>query len=486
MKIEIRKKILMTLFLLIIICFNNVTYAEEIQTNSYSEYKNIPLYQQRIEKNLKIRLATDPKNYYILKELGDIYCDREDLHKAKFYYIQALRINKNEKDLNKLGLICYLQDDYEDAIKCYKMALAMNPENTKTKNKIEIIQSQISQNQDLYRILALEPKFQAPKELHSLVTIDGKLKNPDDEKKLHKIIDFIWSDREGRYLLQNAFNAKITFCIKKNITYSQFIYPTESSIENSIVYHENNSSSTVLPNSVNKYIEVKEKDISDFQETDTTLFQNEYAIAMIIHELCHVLHFTKFSKCQNSQEEELISTIIGFNIASRLLTNRTLTRNEVIEIGSTQYNLTIKPAFGTYHWLPENEGFAKTLHAIGFELPFYDVYYNLSNLEYKVNKNNLALKNYIKTININSSIDYESIYKNKFEYNYYYMNIVPNGLVSIYYTPYSKFSRKLDKETVFNLNIAAYNVAFPEGYNDVLIPLELYRREKHIKIKYHK
>lgn len=477
------KRILIVL--LFILGFNftcNCSFAEE--PSNTSNNTKFPPFSKTNERIFKRQLERYPNNYSILKELGNLYCDREDFSNAEIYYIKAINVNMNEQDVNKLGLIFYLQDDYSNAIKCFKIALKLNPNNEKTKRKIAFIESQIPQIQELKKICSLEPRYKAPKQIHELVIVEGKLKDINDEKKLHKIIDFMWSDPEGRFLLQTVINMQVPIRLKKNISTSQFGYVQTAPNDNAINYTENPKLSPIYFSNTEKFLYIKEKDISDFQDPDSNIIQNMKPIATIAHELCHMLMFSKYQKIQNSQEEEFISAIIGLNIASRILTNSPLTEEQVQQFGSMAYNLVLKSRMNSYHYLERRSEYAETMKEIGFILPYYEIYSNLDNLRYKEKKNNVVVKDYIKTIKQNDSLGYDSIYTNKYSFNYYYINISRNGIITLFENPNPKCSKKFDKETMFNLNVAIYSKPFPNEYKDSLIPLTLYRNDKHVRISY--
>lgn len=302
--------------------------------------------------------------------------NRQDLQYAILYYNKALQINPNVVDFNKLGLLyCYISD-YENALRSFEYSLLIEPGNLKAKKQLEAVKY-LALREAKYKASGLgEPRERAPFRLHSLIEVDGKLHSPDSEAKLDKIIDLVWSDNEGRKLLQSVIDNQIPIHLIKdiktsNITAGRSLLPSVISYEHSIPYNYLLTFAS---------INIKESQIYRFQDKDSHLSDDEHCIMVFVHELCHLIKNLKYADFTgNSKEEELIASIIGYNIASRILTGESLSKDRVRYIAYKRYNYELN-RIKEYKSLPMNAGYADKMIKLGFELPYYSIYCDLGSL----------------------------------------------------------------------------------------------------------
>lgn len=439
---------------------------------------NLAYAHKNIQEEIKLgkQLETSSFDYSTLKNLGDLYCDKEDFLSALLYYKKAIDINPKEADINKLGQIYYVIGDYKNALKCFETALKLNPKNERTQIKIEITKNQIDKIKENEKINQLEPKETAPKEIHALIKIEGRLKDTNSEEKLHKIINFIWSDPQGKVLLQTIYNVQANLYIKRNIKNSYFTCYQTLPMTDAYEYNQVLKNSLAYSINIEKRIYIKESDISRFQEKNTTLPENLSSIMVVTHELCHFIKFLGYPKSAGTKQEELICYVVGFDLASRVLTGESLTDNEIKMYTSKIYN---SMRHNSYKQLVNDDDVARKMTSVGIYVPKYYLYNDISKLDYKGMKNNTNIQNYVNTLNTYLSKNYESVFSNK-KINYISSVVLRNnGEVNIF--SFKKSTNYLTKEDQFNIKVAQFMEYFPCDYAN--IPITYTRNNNNLKMK---
>lgn len=421
--------------------------------------------------------------YNNLKRKGDFYCDREDFRNAVIYYIKAIKLNKNEADFNKLGLICYINNDYVHSLKFFEKAQEMDPENIRTKKKIEFIKSTVTEIKKNKEAKITTPKETAPLRLHNLVEIHGKLKNSENEKKLHTILDFIWSDKEGKILLETIINKRTPIYLDSKAQYSNVETINLNYSKIKLVGYDKLPESYSNITTVNG-VHIKEKDISWFNEQNIASSQNTVPLMVVCHELCHIIKTMNYPNSKNSQEEEMCASIFGYNTASRILKGEELQEDQIKNLAYLHYNTTFTNPDSIYYNLQLKDNFVEKMADLGIELPYSALYSDVENLRLKEAKDNIELQHYIKELNDYLSTNYDTIYTNKYTYIRYNLFMNKNGNIVIQRQPYTNFLKTIFKEDIFNLKLASSNVPFPKNYKDPIIHLTIYHSPKKVKIKF--
>lgn len=429
-------------------------------------------------------VPVNSQSYLESKKLGDLSCVKEDFAKAAYYYAQALEINPNEADLNKLGLIYYMNDDYQNSIKSFEKSLCFNPNNKRTKAKIEYVNYLISEKEKNDKVNSMEPKLKAPRNLHRMVQVKSKLENAEDEEKLHKIIDFLWSDEEGRVLLKKVLNSQTPIYLKRKIKHSYFTASQVLPLNEGVLSNPLSSQLLAYSNYIEKQIYIKESDISNFQKKGNTYKDNEWAITVLAHEICHMTNFMSNPRTKDSKEEELIATVIGYNIASRILNDKPLSEEQVKEKAISYYNSTILRHGCPYRDLPMNENFARSLVPLGVNLPYYGVYANLNNLKLPDQFYNPAIQCYIKNLNVNLSENFDFVSQNRSHICFYNIYIDKENKISRASMAATKLYKYREKEDLFNINTAMLLSPFPQNYQGIFIPVIIYSNKNIMKARY--
>lgn len=421
------------------------------------------------------------QDYLKYKKIADEYCQKEDIVKAVSYYIKAVRINKNAQDLNTLGMLYYLGNDYDSSQICFEEALRLEPLNKRAWAKVEVIKQIKKEQDELAKIDSAEPKEKAPKSIHNLVSVEGELKNEEDLKKLHKIIDFIWSDKEGRILLEKLQKFRIQICLNKNIKNSCQMHG-ELKLENTPITYGNNFKN--IPSLYVNIITIKESDISIFQEKNVNAIQNMQCITVVAHELCHLCHDLYFPKLDNTQEEELAATMIGLNIASRALTGKSINENTTLDIAYYYCNHSFKTHKSPYYNLESFGNFVNNMSLIGVIAPYRDLYCDLKKLKFKEKQNSLAIKDCLSKINYPLFTNYETVFPHLKPKTVHIIYLNRDLSFLVFQSVMLKRDWNIYYEDLFNLKLALFYAQFPKDCKDDVIPLMLHRYNNRAAVKY--
>lgn len=436
------------------------------------------------EARLKTKLENNPRDYATLKKLGDFYCDKTDFMKAAFYYLKAVKINENEADLNKLGLILYVNDDYNNSLKVFEEAYRQNPQNEITRKKIAYLKSQIAEKQKGDTFDFTYPEDAAPRRLHNLIKVEGSLKDANDEKKLHKIIDFIWSDKEGKMLLSTLFKTKTPVYLKRNIEHSCFEKFQYGASGDAVIYGPDSDILVSVPSHAAISIYIKESDISDFQSEKSDIDRDMACMMVVIHEFLHSIRYLYYSDSTDSQEEELLCYLLGYNIASRIITGEPMSEGRIRELSQALYNLSFESKCSTYNSLQDENKVAAKFARLGFVIPYHYVYSDLSNLKMKETIDNPEVAQYVAKLNTKLEANFDTVFARRTVYGTGNVVIVKSGKIMQLKDNDNKFYGTIIKENAFNVAVATFAEPFPPSYKDSIIPLKLIRENKKVMVKF--
>lgn len=417
-------------------------------------------------------------DYTTIKSLADSSLEKLDIQNAIIYYKKAIDLNKNEADLNTLGEIYFIVGEYNKALKCFGESNELNPQNKKTQIKISVVKKQIEKLKENEKSNTIEPKERAPKKIHELIKIDGKLKNKNSEEKLHKIIDFIWSDPQGRILLNKICNVQANIYLKKNIKNSYFTCYQTLPMNDAYKYDPIMQKTLAYTINIEKIVYIKESDVSRFQEKNTTLLENASSIMVVAHELCHFIKFMDYPQSKGTKQEELICYVVGYDIAFRALTDSSLSDDQVKEYTTRIYN---GMKHNNYKYLAKEDDVARKMFSVGINVPKHSLYYDISKLDYKLTKNNIYIQQYVNDLNKELSRNYEPIFRSKPNNYIGYLYIKKSGEITL--TPITKSENYHIKDDLFNIKIAQNCIKFPEESNTAIIPLILIKKNNNVYIK---
>lgn len=327
---------------------------------------------------------------------------KEDYNSALLYAKKALEINQNKADSYGLMANCYQQmKDYDNLIlicdklltfdskdditlnmlamayiktnqnekaqEIYKKILLINPKDSVAKQNLSYVNYQLRDKQLTQALNTLKIEEHAPKKIYRMVKREWGIPRSYKQSMI-PILDLIWSEPSGRTLLTTLSKARIPIKIvnaNARATTTQFIqYVTyyDYGMERKFA-----STSTVV-NIPTKYID-------DFNNSNLSARDRIESLTTFVHEFGHAFMLVKDSNNKDSIEEEIGVSMIGYNLASKVLTGEYLTREQARDYGTG----CLQGAFEDDHRkLPLYSNFERRIKFYGIELPYPEEYANLA------------------------------------------------------------------------------------------------------------
>ena len=254
----------------------------------------------------------------------------------------------------------------------------LNPDNTRAKEGLSL--ALIKYNQDIANknIINLIPAKKAPPELYKLVKSNFALKYKDTLDKTYEILDFLWVDENGKILLTQIMKNKIPIQITHGKANTN-AKTEETTMRQTFIQYGGFPSFTMDIEQDKKItVNIGEEIIQLYKNPSSSFNQNMYAIMAVMHEFGHAAASIVEEKHNNSLEEELTVSMIGYNSASKVLTGKLLTKEESISYAKR----TFKSLMSDDHKnLPLYNDFEKTISKLGITLYNYDTYSDFYGLQ---------------------------------------------------------------------------------------------------------
>ncbi len=293
----------------------------------------------------------DPYREEIYYNLGQIYMKGQDYAKAKDSLQKALVIRKDFPEAYRALLKL-------DKLSLKKPGIIFN--NNKIAGKVEITEK-------------------APEKLHKLVKFKQK-KDPVLYKNIHDLLDIVWNDREGRILLSKTLEHKLPIkIIKKGRTSHVQEYVSGYVLRGR---HGSGSIRHILKGHREISICLSESSIKPINDKNLSYKEKMLSIGTMVHELCHAVRASINETEKNSILEEITASMIGFNVASRLLTGKALTEKETITYSK---EILLYLLMDEHRKLPVSSDFIENIRSVGVYPPapehYSDVYQLYSDLQ---------------------------------------------------------------------------------------------------------
>lgn len=287
------------------------------------------------------------------------YMDAKNYQQAITYGEKALSYITSNAILFDLG-ICYKKiQNYPKAAEYFEKVVVANPKDTEAQQALEDVNEQIKNvhlNFEINNMVAIE---KAPSELYSLIKTDlgaGVI------SQVQTIFDLIWSVPTGKVLLQALWKTKIpVYIIISDGT--AFMQPA---CNKKICYVEK----ITIPL---KYIEY-------MNDKNSNPRLRIYYFSSFMHEFGHAYYLINnpVANISDSLEEEMGVSIIGQNIAYRIISGQPLNEQQIKRI-SLEY-LRNMLSQDVYRKLPVYSGFNQNMANFGISLPYLYIYSDIPEL----------------------------------------------------------------------------------------------------------
>jgi tetratricopeptide (TPR) repeat protein len=363
-----KNKIIFVLLVVGIFIFNFIRLPSYFY-NIGLDYQAKRQYKEAIENYGKVVILSKytkfPKLVELYYNLGLSYQNLGQTNFAYQAYLKATQLNPQFADAYyQLGIMYEQYKQYNYAVYYYEKTLQANPSHDEARKKIDVLKYS-------GRIDSILTNKQAPQELLNLVSIESDVQ-PEILNKFYDVLNLLWSDSEGQKLLYIIQYNKIPLKINRGGQgntnaegHSQYKYTTDGFKVTRTLF------------SKKLVINIGEDQVIKLRNFDLSAYERVEALESVIHEICHCVRSIINDSEQDAMSEEISASIVGFNISSRIINGRDLTRQEV--------NAHSKALMGgllsdSHRELPVYNNFNSEIKSIGIALPYIDVYENIVEL----------------------------------------------------------------------------------------------------------
>ena len=336
------------------------------------------LAEQKYHQALKLQPNFDEAKKNLTMIYQNLACknySNSDYEKALYYAKKYLSLNPDNVNVYHSIAQSYLAlNNYQKANEVYEKILSIDPNDKIAQQNLKYVNFKHSDKILNDSINNLNIGHIAPEKLYRLITIQPGI-NSYYFEKMKTILDLIWNDPNGKILLSALLKRNTSINItngyvkanvkreqKKKTLYLWFIIPVASFTTNS----------SVNINFPTGYID-------NFNNKKLYSAKRIYNLQVFIHEFGHAFIGIKNPKNTNSIEEELGVSMIGYNIANKIITGKYLDSAQ-----TEKYSLDCLAGLlsDEHRDLPYYSGFNKAIQSYGIAMPHPEVYSNIS-LMYK-------------------------------------------------------------------------------------------------------
>jgi len=392
---------------------SNMLYAYISLATEYYQKKQ---YAEAIQ-NFKNALNINPRMSEIYYNLGLAYDNVGQTNLAIISYEKALKINPSlDSARTNLGVgyfnsgIKYCNNGmYDQAIRCYKKSLEYDPKDARIYYNLGVTYNLLGQNEEAVTnyqtALKLDPTFanadnnlkatiekreegelsakidnlipvqRAPQGIYNLVRLDRGV-NYAALDKLYEILDMVWSDPDGQKLLSIIKNNNIPVIITQG--------SDNTNAQISVTSNKNTITYAGIPlfsykTGQNKEISVNigESHILAFKNPALSSNKRIYSLHVVIHELCHAAKNSVSRTSDNALCEEITASMIGYNIASRIIRGKDLSEIEAKKYAKGCMQVVLKD---NHRFLPVYNNFISDIQKCGIYPPYLYLYQNIVQL----------------------------------------------------------------------------------------------------------
>lgn len=271
---------------------------------------------------------------------------------------------------------CYINLGQPDkAIPYYEKYLTYNPKNLDAKDTLEYAKNQIYLQNLVTNMNKAKPSEKAPADVYALVKDKSEVNN-DVIPRIQEILDFIWSDPEGKILLKILIENNVPIVIVPNAAKpTTFISGSQNIVE----------------------IEVPPINVYNFQDTKISNDSREEAFDSLLHEIGHAVKASiikkdnKTAHIVNAYEEEIFVSMIADNITSRIFTRQGLCEyTSYIKAKAYLRSILDEDQHDSHRKLPLYNGYGEFIMSLGIKPPYPNFYKNLAPL-YKELRNDPSI-----------------------------------------------------------------------------------------------
>lgn len=345
----------------------------------YKNYANKSLDKKEYAKALsfsKKALSFNPDKTEVYETMASSYLSLNDYENAIKYYSKSTQAKPNDIEvLHSLAQAYMKTNKLDKAAKVYQKILTISPNDKVAQNNLKYTDYETTEKKLDESLDNLTISQNAPKSVYALLLPEQDV--PLETRQTMKtILDLTYSDPSGRIMLQELVKKHVFI----NIVLDNSKANTTTSGQKQTIYAYG-----ILPlatfNSSTVTVNIPVHYIDNFNNPNLTAHKRVYNLHVFIHELAHAFIHLKYPNDENSLEEEVGVSMIGYNIANKVLTGQYLTKAQ-----AQSYSLNcLAVAFKDEHrTLPFHNGFNKRIQKHGIVMPYPETYSNLESMYQKL------------------------------------------------------------------------------------------------------
>jgi|GEM_PF-1655226 len=331
------------------------------------------------EKALKLKPSlSEAKNNLIALYFnsGINYSNSGMYDNAVYCYKKALEYNPNDaKTYYNLGIVYNSLGRNEEAIQYYQKAVSIDPNYASASNNLEYSVKKVEEADLSAQIDKLVPAQKFPAEIQNLIRLNRSV-NYAALGRLYEILDFIWSDPEGQRLLVVIMNNKIPINITRGSGDTN-AHVSVTSYKNTLTYAGFPIFSYKTGQNKEISVNIGEDHILAFKNPNLPTHTRIYSFHAVVHELCHAAKNATSKANDNAMSEEIAASMIGYNIASKVIQGRSLTGKEAEEYAKNCMKAVLKD---DHRFLPVYDNFISEIQKCGVYPPYPYLYQNVVQL----------------------------------------------------------------------------------------------------------
>lgn len=271
----------------------------------------------------------------------------------------------DENVLNYLAMAYLKTEQFEKSQEVYRKILLINPKNTVAKQNIEYLNYKRENKSLTDSLNNIQVTEHAPKKIYRMIKRSWRVPR-SYIPEAQRILDLIWSEPTGRKMLLTLKEEGIPIRLVPNDKRTITMHETQTTTTyaygmvplNSFTFY---STTVVIP----------VKHIDGFNNPDLDPRTRIYHLHSFLHEMGHAYMFAIDPNNKNSLEEELGVSMLGYNIANKIVTGKYLTKEQakyysqgcmIALLADDHRNL---PVFGYFN---------RKLMIHGIYLPYFEEY----------------------------------------------------------------------------------------------------------------
>lgn len=279
--------------------------------------------------------------------------------------------NPDDDSVLHMLAIAYLKTGQNDKAKViYKKLLTLNPNDTVAKNNLKYADYQKTETALNQSLNSLQTQHVAPVALYALIKPEPGVPK-DAAETMRIVLDLAWSEPNGRTMLKELLKRGTNINI---VNYDSQANTIKTGQKHTFTYGTipiiTYDSSVIAVNIPISYI-------YNFKDPNLSAHKRVYNLHVFIHEIGHTFINLKDPKNEDSLEEEIGVSMIGYNLANKVLTGEYLNESQ------TEYYAKgcLQAALEDSHInLPVYSGFNNKIQAYGIILNHPEIYSDLPSM----------------------------------------------------------------------------------------------------------